>query len=35
HHCTIIVEGVKTADSAHLLTTLGASIHQGFYYALT
>ncbi|MGY3569460.1 EAL domain-containing protein [Vibrio paucivorans] len=35
YHCTIIVEGVETADSAHLLTTLGASIHQGFYYALT
>jgi len=34
HHCTVIVEGVETADCAHLLTTLGAHIHQGYYYPL-
>ncbi|MEF1301603.1 EAL domain-containing protein, partial [Vibrio owensii] len=34
YHCTVIVEGVETADCAHLLTTLGAHIHQGFYYPL-
>ncbi|OAJ92011.1 cyclic di-GMP phosphodiesterase TpdA [Vibrio bivalvicida] len=35
YQCTIIVEGVETAECAHLLTKLGAKIHQGFYYALT
>ncbi|WP_050922206.1 EAL domain-containing protein, partial [Vibrio harveyi] len=34
YHCTVIVEGVETAECAHLLTTLGAHIHQGFYYPL-
>ncbi len=34
YHCTVIVEGVETADSAHLLTTLGAYVHQGYYYPL-
>ena len=34
YQCTIIVEGVETAECAHLLTKLGAKIHQGFYYAL-
>ncbi|MDF5485404.1 EAL domain-containing protein, partial [Vibrio parahaemolyticus] len=34
YRCTVIVEGVETADSAHLLTTLGAYIHQGYYYPL-
>jgi EAL domain-containing protein (putative c-di-GMP-specific phosphodiesterase class I) len=34
YHCTIIVEGVETAECAHLLTRLGAKIHQGFYYSL-
>jgi len=34
YHCTVIVEGVETGDCAHLLTTLGAHIHQGFYYPL-
>ncbi|WP_045494194.1 cyclic di-GMP phosphodiesterase TpdA [Vibrio hyugaensis] len=34
YHCAVIVEGVETAECAHLLTTLGAHIHQGFYYPL-
>lgn len=34
YHCTVIVEGVENGDCAHLLTTLGAHIHQGFYYPL-
>ncbi|EMX0313020.1 TPA: EAL domain-containing protein [Vibrio parahaemolyticus] len=34
YRCTVIVEGVETADSAHLLTTLGAYIHQGYFYPL-
>ncbi|MCG9725560.1 EAL domain-containing protein [Vibrio brasiliensis] len=35
YQCRIIVEGVETAECAHLLTKLGAKIHQGFYYSLT
>ncbi|KJY93094.1 diguanylate cyclase [Vibrio neptunius] len=35
NQCKVIVEGVETADCAHLLTTLGAHIHQGFYYSLS
>ncbi|YCO04856.1 cyclic di-GMP phosphodiesterase TpdA [Vibrio sp. VNB-15] len=34
YHCAVIVEGVETAECAHLLTKLGAHIHQGFYYPL-
>jgi EAL domain-containing protein (putative c-di-GMP-specific phosphodiesterase class I) len=34
YHCTVIVEGVESAECAHLLTTLGAYIHQGYYYPL-
>lgn len=34
YHCTVIVEGVESAECAHLLTTLGAHIHQGYYYPL-
>ncbi|KFI10784.1 EAL domain-containing protein [Vibrio coralliilyticus] len=35
NQCKVIVEGVESADCAHLLTTLGAHIHQGFYYSLS